>query len=59
MATAEATAQRSLDLFEAVCEAVGVPPGAERLDLFLTLPDRQQEQIWREIVDADGGESAP
>jgi hypothetical protein len=43
-------APRAVDIFEAVCRALDVPVGAERLDTFLQLPREQRVEILRELT---------
>jgi hypothetical protein len=38
-----------LEMFQASCEAAGIPPGTQRLDAFLHLPEPMQSAIWRQL----------
>lgn len=40
------TASDGFEIFDAVCVAAGVRPGAERIGLFLELPRDLQERLW-------------
>lgn len=40
----------AFEIFDAVCAAVGVRPGAERIGVFLELPHALQQRLWLEAA---------
>jgi hypothetical protein len=51
----EANETTPVALFEATCEALGVPVGARRVEAFLRLPDAERVAIEQELVAESSG----